>query len=457
MHDPQQTIVAVATPPGRGGVGCVRLSGLAAPQIARVLFVPAAGAPPPGPSAPPVFGRFLGRAGRPIDHGYLVLFPPGGSFTGEPTAELWAHGSPAVLDELVAAALAEGALLAGPGEFTYRAVQNGRLDLTRAEAVRDLVQARTAYQARVAFAQAEGALSRRLRPLREELEKWIARGEAAVEFAEESETHLPAGRLAAAIAGAMGSCRDLLDGFRAGRVVRDGATLAMVGLPNVGKSSLFNRLLARERAIVAAQAGTTRDTLEEELDLEGIPLRLIDTAGLRDVSDEVEQEGVRRAQRARDEADLVLLVLDGARGVEPAEAEALRRSLEAPEAPRTIVVVNKCDLAGARTRSIPHPRPFPVSAASGEGLGALRAELRARLVVGGLVEDPVVTNRRHAVALEQTLEALARAAAAAGEGLSEELVVEDLRQALRQLGEITGEFTSEALYDRIFSTFCIGK
>jgi tRNA modification GTPase len=457
MHDSSATIVAVATAPGRAGVGCVRLSGAAAVEIGARLFEAAAAEGSPAPGGPPRFGRFLGREGRPLDHGYLVAFPAGRSFSGELTVELWSHGSPAVLDELTAAAIAAGAEPADPGEFTYRAVSNGRLDLTRAEAVRDLVEARTLYQARVAFAQAEGALALRLRPLREKLEEWIARGEAAVEFVDEAETHLPPGELRRAIDGALAGCRALLEGFRTGRVVRDGATLAMIGLPNVGKSALFNRLLARDRAIVTALAGTTRDTLEEDLNLEGIPVRLIDTAGLREVSDEVESEGVRRAQRAREEADLVLLVLDGSREIEPLEVEALQRSAEEPESRRTVVAVNKCDLPGANERAVPHASPLRVSATGGQGVDRLRVELRRRLVGQGPLEDPIITNRRHAEALERTRSALERAVEAADQGLSEELLLEDLRAAMRHLGTITGEFSNEALYDRIFSTFCIGK
>ena len=447
MHDLSFTVVAVATPSGRGGVGCVRLSGDDAVRIATRLFE-AAG----NNNGSPAFGRFLGRDGLPLDHGYRVCFPRGGSFTGELTVELWAHGSPAVLEELVAGALAAGALAAGPGEFTYRAVRNGRMDLTRAEAVRDLIEARTLYQARVAFAQADGALSRRLAPLRKRLEEWIARGEAAIEFVEESETHLPGGRLKGAIDTALAECSELLEGFLTGRVVRDGATLALVGHPNVGKSSLFNRLLSRDRAIVTDRVGTTRDTLEEELSVDGIPLRLIDTAGLREVTEEVESEGVRRAERARDEADLVLLVLDGSRPLQLSEAESLKRAES--EGDRTVVAVNKCDLPPADQDELPGLR---VSALTGEGIGELRATLRERLIGTGPLEDPIVTSSRHAAALERTRDALGRAARAAADGLSEELLLVDLREAMRHLGEITGELSNEALYDRIFSTFCIGK
>jgi len=452
MHDLDSTLVAVATPPGRGGVGCVRLSGSRSEEIALRMFESRGRRPAAGRR--PTFGRFLDRDGKAIDHGYLVLFRAEASYTGERTAELWPHGSPVVLAELIESALAAGAQAAGPGEFTYRALHNGRLDLARAEAVRDLVAARTRFQARVAYSQAEGALSQRIEPLREMLIDWIARAEAAVEFVDESETHLPPAAFRRAIDGTRDLCAELLAGFDRGRVVRSGATLAVVGLPNTGKSSLFNRLLARERAIVTEHAGTTRDTLEEDLDLDGIPLRLIDTAGLRDADHPVESEGVRRAKRAREEADLVLLVLDGSRLVEPSELAALRRAEAPEESERTVAVVNKCDLH--ELADLP-PDLSRVSALTGAGTDRLRVALRERLVGAGPLEDPIVSDARHATALRKAGAALDRAAAALRSGLSEELVLEDLKEALRRLGEITGEVGSEELYDRIFSTFCIGK
>jgi len=444
----------VATPPGRGGVGCVRLSGPAAHRLGCRRFAPAGGSRPTA-DARARFGRFVGRDGLAVDHGYLVLFPDGGSYTGEETAELFTHGSPAVLAELVEAAVADGAAPAGPGEFTYRALRHGRLDLARAEAVRDLIEARTVYQARVAFRQAEGALSRRLAPLREMLEEWIARGEAAVEFVDESDVHLPGGGLVAAIDRARASCRELLAGYRCGRVVRDGAAVAIVGLPNVGKSSLFNRFLSRDRAIVTPSAGTTRDTLEDDLDLDGIPVRLIDTAGLREVVDPVESEGVKRAERARADADLVLLVLDASREIADRERDAIRDA-EAADVDRTVIVWNKADLPQVGDRAAA-PRALAVSARTGEGCDGLRRALRERLVGESLVEHPILTDARHARSLEDALEALDRAGTAADHALSEELVLEDLREAMRHIGGITGEFTQEDLYDRIFSTFCIGK
>jgi len=458
MYDLETTtLVAVATPPGRGGVGCLRLSGPRALVIAAALFRPSVAGSDPKPGGRPCFGHFLDRRGAALDHGYTLFFPARSAYSGEPTAELWPHGSPVVLAELVAAAVAAGALPAGPGEFTYRALRHGRIDLTAAEAVRDLVNARTLYQARLAFSQAEGAVSRRVRPLCEALEEWMARAEAAVEFVEESETHLPAGLLRRAIGEAQAACSDLLDGFRTGRVVRSGATLVLAGRPNVGKSSIFNRLLARDRAIVTEVEGTTRDTLEEELEIGGIPVRLVDTAGLRQVKDPLESEGVRRAEQAREEADLLLLVLDGSRPLEPVERAALEKAREERERARTVVVLNKCDLEPPAGWALPDPAVLKVSALTGEGMDKLQEALRNCLVGAGPLEDPIITDARHGSALQQTAEALHRASAALASGLTEEIVLEDLREARRALGGITGEFTGEDLYDRIFSTFCIVK
>jgi tRNA modification GTPase len=456
MHDLETTIVAVSTPPGRGGVACLRLSGPSADAIARRMFTPRGGVVP-SPGGAPVFGRFLDRRGKALDHGYLCLFPEGHSYTGEPTAELWSHGSPAVLSELMDAALTAGAEPAGPGEFTYRAVRHGRIDLTRAEAIRDLIAARTSHQARIAYEQLEGAVARHLLPLRRGLEDQVARAEAAVEFVDEAETALPRVELRRAVEESAGECRRLLDGFRRGRVIREGAGLALVGRPNVGKSSLFNRLLARERAIVTEIAGTTRDTLEEELDVGGAPVRLVDTAGLRSVTDPVEDEGVRRAHAARETADLVLLVLDASGPPSPEERELIDAAgTESPR--RTLVVANKSDLPGSPDPALRVvPELLVVSAKTGDGIDRLRERLAERLLGSGVLEDPVVTSARQARALERAGEALDRALAAIDDGLTEELVLEDLKQALSELGTIGGEFSNEALYDRIFSTFCIGK
>ena len=446
----------MATPPGRGGIGCLRLSGAEASRIAALLFHPAA----LGPAVNALrFGHFLGRDGTVVDHGYLVTFEPGAAYTGEFTAELWTHGSPAVQKELLAAALVAGALAAGPGEFTYRALRNGRIDLARAEAVADLIAARTAYQARTAFSQLEGSLSRRLQPLRDGLADLMARVEAAVEFVDESETHLAAGQLDAGLEAIRIRCRELLSGFRAGRLVREGATLVISGAPNVGKSSLFNRLLERDRAIVTATPGTTRDTLEESIDIGGVPVRLVDTAGLRETADPVEGEGVRRARAALREADLILHVLDGSRlAPRPTELQHLEQPVFPPEQGSTgaTIVANKADLIDGDRPVLPAGALW-VSAVTGEGIQALREVLRGRLLGSGPHDDPVLTNVRHAAALEQAALSLERAASVHQSGFTEEILVDELRHAMDQVGSITGEFSTEDLLERVFSTFCIGK
>jgi len=450
MHDLDSTLVVVGTPPGRGGIGCLRLSGAEAETIGRKLFRPASlRSKTVGNGL--AFGRLLDRMGRPIDHGFLVVFHPIRSYTGEPSVELWSHGSPAVLAELLDSAVSLGARPAGPGEFTYRALRNGRLDLSQAEAIADLIDARTAYQARIAFSQAEGAVSRRLAPLRAVLEDCVARCEAAVEFVDEADTHLQQGAVAQALERGRCECRELLSAFEAGRDVRSGAIVAITGRPNVGKSSIFNRLLGRDRSIVTEIPGTTRDTVEEDIDLAGIPARLVDTAGLREAEDPVETEGVRRAEVARREADVVVLVLDGSRPIEEAEGHAIEDA-GAPES-RTILVRNKTDLPQHEWSGC----QVDVSARTGEGLAALREAIARQLRGSGPLEDPILTNARQAQALREADQALARASHGARNGLPDDLVLEDMKLALRHLQEITGEFTTEDLLDRIFSTFCIGK
>src|SRR5262245_13170153 len=334
MHDLSTTLVAVATAPGRGGLGCVRLSGERAHEIARSVFRPR------GPSRGLRFGVFLDESGHRLDHGYLVEFEPERSFTAEPSAELWAHGSPPVLAALVRAAVAQGAVLAGPGEFTYRALRRGRLDLPRAEAIRDLIAARTLEQARSAFSQVEGATARRVAPLRELLVDLVAHAEASVEFVDEADVPPSIELLANGTERALTLARELLEEARRGRVLREGLRVAICGAPSVGKSSLFNRILGLERAIVSPTPGTTRDTLEETLDLDGVPVTLVDTAGLRPVEDPVEAEGVRRAHAAAAEADLTLLVLDATRDLTAEEKRALDEVATRP----SLVVSNKADL-----------------------------------------------------------------------------------------------------------------
>jgi tRNA modification GTPase len=400
------------------------------------------------------FATFVDPHGAALDHGYVIAFPAAASFTGEPVVELWAHGSPPILDAIVASATAAGATLAGPGEFTYRALRHGKLDLARAEAIRDLVAARTLTQARLAFAQVEGALSRRVGALRDALIDLVARGEASVEFIDDAETELESGRFAAGIATALAEIEQLTADAARGRLFRDGARVTLSGRTSVGKSSLFNRLLGVDRAIVSPTAGTTRDTLEENLELDGLPVVLVDTAGMRPVDDAVEAEGVRRAREAAGEADVLVMVIDASCELAEEEHRTLAASAPGPERPM-IVVANKADLAEAERIERVWPGALPVSARTGEGVAALRAEIRRRLVGAAETERPIVTQARHRAALAATAHELRRAREAVPDGV--ELALEDLRAALRALGEITGEVATDDLYDRIFSTFCIGK
>jgi len=459
--DPE-TIVAISTPPGRGGIGVVRLSGPRAATLARSLFRPAAAIAAPTASGQAVFGRFVDAAADTIDHGYLVVFHPPATFTGEETAELWAHGSPAALRLLLSTAVAAGARPATPGEFTLRAFLNGRIDVTQAEAIRDLIEARTAFQAKVAHDQVRGRISEAVNRLKDRLVELVARLEASIEFSEESE----AGRFLPD-EGAWPEARSLREGietlagtYERGRRVREGATVALAGPPNAGKSSLFNRLLEEDRAIVTPVEGTTRDVLEETLDLGGVPVTLLDTAGLHAPRDEADAEAVRRARGALESADRVLLVLDWSRPL----SEEENGLLDAVADGRCLVILNKIDLAcglGLDTvlRLKQRRGALEVSAKTGQGIETLRRALGQAVALEGVVgrEETFVTNVRHRDLLVRAAAALARAEEGARRSVSDECLLLDCREALDRLGEITGEVGIDGIYERIFLTFCIGK
>jgi len=459
-----ETIVAISTPPGRGGIGVVRLSGPRAIDVARRVFRPMRGEAEPK-SLPPgrvIFGRFAGPDGGTIDHGYLVTFRPPASFTGEESAELWTHGSPAVTRLLVEAAVTLGARPATPGEFTLRAFLNGRIDATQAEAIRDLIEARTAYQVKVAHDQVQGRISSSVERLKDRLVEIVARLEASVEFSEEDEAgrFLPEGGVGAELGGLRRDIETLAGSYERGRRVREGATVALVGAPNVGKSSLFNRLLEEDRAIVTPIAGTTRDILEETLDLCGIPVTLLDTAGLHGSPDEAGAEAVRRARVAMTAADRLLLVFDWSRPL----ADDDRALLRDRDTGRTIVVLNKidrpCGIApGDLLRLRERPGALQVSAKTGAGIEALRRRLEEVLTVGAALEreDTFITNVRHRDLLARAAAALAYAEHGARDGVSVEYLLLDYREALDRLGEITGEVGADDIYERIFKNFCIGK
>jgi len=445
-----ETIAAVATAPGRAGIGIVRVSGPAVAAIARSL----AGGLPPARRA--VLREFRDAGGETIDHGLVLHFPAPGSFTGEDVLELHGHGGPVVLDRLLGRVLALGARLARPGEFSERAFLNGRIDLVQAEAVADLIEAHTEAAARAAQRSLAGAFSREVRALGEQATALRASVEAALDFADEAIEWLDPDELEARIGDIAAALEATFAAVARGVVIKEGLTAAIAGRPNVGKSSLLNRLAGRDTAIVTALPGTTRDVLREHIDLDGLPLHVLDTAGLRESADPVEREGVERAWRALREADTVLLVIDDREGIGDEEERVIA---DLPATSKVIVVRNKIDLS-ARAAAVapgPHGPEVRLSALTGTGLQGLVAELKAIAGGGAAAEGAFLARRRHLEALERARVALTSARAQAGGGGAPELLAEDLRTVQRALGEITGEITSEDLLGRIFSTFCIGK
>lgn len=449
------TIVAIATPAGAGGIGIVRLSGPRAAAIADRLVEPGQ-AERVAASPPRTLVRTVLRVGGDLTDDALIASMPGPhSYTGEDVVEVHTHGSPVLLHAVVQTAVAAGARLARPGEFTQRAFLNGRMDLTQAEAVADLIAARTAAAARCAGRQLRGGLREAVERHRDTVLRLLAELEAGLDFSEE-ELDLPTSAdyytyvvdLQAALDG-------LLDTAPSGRLLHDGATVAIVGKPNAGKSSLFNALLKHERAIVTAEPGTTRDTVDGEIDLDGVPLRLIDTAGARAAQSEAEALGIDRSRAAAADADVILWVVDGA---EPWDEED--GSVGAADRARTILVLNKSDLPRvAEGRPLNVVATVEVSAKTGAGLDALHGALRAGLRLNGALttESPVIVRARHVQALGEACDALRAAAAALQSGVTLDCVSIDLRQAMDALGTIVGSRTTEDLLNHIFGEFCIGK
>ena len=451
-----ETIVAVATPPGRGGIGIVRLSGPEATGIAEPMLR----LRNPLAHAQARFADLLDLdTQEKLDEAVVTFFAAPHSYTGEDVVEVAAHGSPVILETLVRQALVGGARLAAPGEFTQRAFLSGRIDLIQAEAVHDLIEAQTLYQARVAAQQLHGALSQRIKPIKEGLVSLIALLEAGIDFAEDDVDVLPGGEILNRIEEIRALLRPVADSFARGRIVQEGLILAIVGRPNAGKSSLFNRIVQRERAIVTATPGTTRDLVTERVSLGGIPVELVDTAGMREASDEAEQIGIRKSREAVADADMVLMVLDATAAPGQEELELLATLAQR----RALVVVNKSDLAhpSSAMEEALSGLALPVvhtSALSGQGVGELKEKMLA--MVGERTvetESGMLTSLRQYQAVTATLEGLAAAGTAAGQNIPHEMVLLDLYGALRQLDSLTGETTSDDILNLIFSTFCIGK
>jgi len=486
----QETIVAISTPVGRGGIGVVRVSGPRAREVVAPL-VRLRHEMVPGRAR---FGEVVDVVtGAVLDECVVTFFRAPHSYTSEDVVEIAMHGSPVLLEYAVRECCGRGARLAEPGEFTQRAFLAGRIDLTQAEAVDDLIGSSTLEQARVAARQLGGALAKVVAPVKAELVGLIAALEAGIDFAEDDIDVLAAAAIVARIESVHAPLAELERSFAYGRVVRDGFRLAIVGRPNAGKSSLFNRLVERDRAIVTATPGTTRDLVTERVAIEGIPVDLIDTAGLRHAADEAERMGIAKSHEAMADADVVLLVVDGAcveqtGGISQEDRAVMERG--------ALVAWNKCDLASEKThisearrgasgdlvgageggRALPDNPPLAAnakdgppalmdgfvvvrtSAVTGEGIAELRAAIvRAVVGEGGLREAGMLTNLRQHQAVEQALRGLDAARAAVGAGIPHEMVMLDLYEALRGLDALTGATTTEDVLRLIFSNFCIGK
>ncbi len=455
---PEDTIVAIATPPGRGGIGVVRLSGDRAIEIASGL-VHLSKLPLETQHA--TLGQFRDpRSGRVLDEVVLTAFRRPRSYTGEDVVEISCHGAPLILAYLVECCLERGARVAEPGEFTMRAFLNGRIDLTQAEAVRDLIESRTIYQARVAAEQMDGAVSTRLKPHKQALVDLIARLEAGIDFAEDDVPVSGWDEIGCGLDAISNDLEPLAAGYEYGRLVHEGVSLAIVGRPNVGKSSLFNRLLNEERAIVTATPGTTRDLVAESAAIGGIPLRLVDTAGVRETADEAEQIGVRKTLQAIAGSDLRLLVLDASEDWTAEDSALLDRVRPLGS---LLVALNKSDLP--RKLALPQLGDRPsgasivwTSALTGEGVAELKtALLDLAAPARDAYSGALITSLRHQQLLRDCLRALTRARDAAREHVHHEMVLLDLYDALHALDTITGATTVEDLLGVIFSSFCVGK
>ncbi|HPI59267.1 tRNA uridine-5-carboxymethylaminomethyl(34) synthesis GTPase MnmE [Zoogloea sp.] len=444
---PSECIAAIATAPGRGGIGVVRISGPNLSPLAAAL----GGREPQARIAQ--FARFRDGSGGLIDEGLLLYFPAPHSFTGEDVIELQGHGGPVVMQMLLARCLELGARLAEPGEFTRRAFLNGKLDLAQAESVADLIEASTAAAARSAVRSLTGSFSREVQGLCERLIDLRMLVEATLDFPDEDVDFLIEAKAFERIEVVAAELRAILDRARQGSLLRNGLHVVLVGQPNVGKSSLLNRLAGEERAIVTDIAGTTRDALRETIQIEGIPLHIIDTAGLRDTTDEVERIGIARTWQEIERADVVVRLVDVRAGLTDADAAIDARL---PAGVERITVFNKVDLLGRQPERTEDAAGISLylSAKADQGIGLLRDEL---LRVAGWHrhgEDVILARERHLIALR---EALARVEAALDARHALELMAEELRLAQEAVNEITGEFTPDDLLGVIFSRFCIGK
>ena len=454
------TIVALSTPPGRGGVGVIRISGNASLKILRTLV--ASDSFDPTPNLLSLKSLYDSITGEALDEALVCFFKAPHSFTGEDVVELHCHGSPVLLRAIIDLILRLDARLAAPGEFSLRAVTNGRMNLAEAEAIRDLIEAQTDSALRQATRQLKGEISNRLGPVEQDLLKIIVRLESSLEFVEDDLPTVASREILESLKRVKVELVRLASTFAAGKLLRDGVKVAFVGRPNVGKSSLFNSLVGHSRAIVTSIPGTTRDTLTESIGMNGVPVVLTDTAGIRSSYNEIESMGVERARQEAAEADLLIVVVDGSEDLRDEDKLVLAEAANA----RYIVALNKCDLPTfSLARFDQRIGPLPncttlvsVSAKSEAGLDTLRTAILQPFANGNVhSEGLLITNARHHDLLVRAIEAIASAEHLLEQRASEELILVGLHGALRYLGEITGETTTEEILGQIFSTFCIGK
>lgn len=447
------TIVAVSTPPGRGGLGVVRISGPQARAIASAILRRPGGGSIDWQPWHACLAHLADAEGRTIDEVVATFFEKPHSYSAEDLVEISCHGAPVILRYAVDRALGAGARLATPGEFTLRAYLHGRVDLPQAEAVRDLIEATTLYQARIAAQQTAGSVSRLIAPLKAQLVELIALLEAGIDFAEDDVSVASTPDILLRLQPAIEAICRLAESFRYGHMVRDGITLAIVGRPNVGKSSLFNRLLEQDRAIVTGIPGTTRDLISETAAIGGIPVKLYDTAGIRESPELVESLGMERSYQAMADADLTVVVIDLSEPEAAADRELIGR---AARQGRWLLAGNKCDLPR-------HPHSpqsaLPVSALTGEGIANLRDAILQAIAPGIAWEQDTgfITSLRHEQLLRECLQYLDKAKKAAENGIPHEMLLLDLYTALEPLDALTGATTADDILNRIFSTFCIGK
>ena len=452
----EETIVAISTPLGRSGLGIIRISGREAMAIAERFFKPHSSSSSHLEHRMAAVGTWINAAAEPVDEVVVTLFRAPQSYTGEDVVEISGHGNPLILARIVEDVRAAGARIAAPGEFTLRAVAHGKMDLIQAEAVREFIEAQTAEQAKTALRQMGGSLSNRVRPVKEKLLDIIARLEAGIDFAED-DVDVPDNTAVVEMIRPL--CRDLehLEAtFQYGKLLVGGIRLAILGKPNVGKSSLFNRLVSADRAIVTDIPGTTRDVLTETVSMDGIPLRFADTAGVRQTSDRVESMGVLRTLETLSDADLALIVVDGSANLDSNDREVLAKAASVPH----LVVINKSDLPQALDpASLDGSSKVVVSAKTGSGMDSLRDAIRAFLLERktDAADDLVLTNTRQHEAIVKAISSLQAGSASLVQNVPHEMALLDLYQSLSALNELTGDVVTDDILDRIFSTFCVGK